>query len=509
MPAIFVRSRPSAPPVRDADAQLAREAPLQRERREHGTRRTARRRPAAPVAAGVLALLAALVVATPGIGTAAPVPASLAVTPAQPPPPPPNPDDDELERSRQGVTDRAAEVGRLTARLAELSAEADHLQIQVAARRESALEARDTADVAGREADTAAARAQQARQRTEEAGRVVADARSRLDAFVGDVYSHGLDLGPLGLLSRATDPQDLMDKARLTDALSRDQEAALDRLERARVEQANTDSLARAAQEEADRRRAAAEQASDDADRALVAASAAADEQQGRLDAVRAEQADVQRRLDAAENSDAGLRAQRERFDAWQAEQERIAEAAAQRARDEARARVAQESGGPDEDQDRDQDQDDDSGSTPRRTGSAAIEQVIDRAMAQIGVTYAWGGGNARGPSKGIRDGGVADDHGDYRKVGFDCSGLMLYAFAGVGIDLPRYSGNQADAGEQVPADEMRRGDMLSWEEDGRTYHIAIYLGDGKMLEAPYSGASVKISSVRYDGLSDTVTRML
>ena len=69
------------------------------------------------MAAGVLALLAALVVATPGIGTAAPVPASLAVTPAQPPPPP-NPDDDELERSRQGVTDRAAEVGRLTARLA-------------------------------------------------------------------------------------------------------------------------------------------------------------------------------------------------------------------------------------------------------------------------------------------------------------------------------------------------------------------------------------------------------
>lgn len=512
MLAIFVRSRPPAPPVRATDALLAREAPLQRERREHGTRGAARRRPAAPVAAGVLALLAAVVVATPGIGTAAPVPASLAVAPAQPPPPP-NPDDDELERSRQGVTDRAAEVGRLTARLAELSEEADRLQIQVATRRESALEARDTADVAGREADTAAARAQEARRRTEEAGRVVADARSRLDAFVGDVYSHGLDLGPLGLLSRATDPQDLMDKARLTDALSRDQEAVLDRLERARVEQANTDSLARAAQEEADRRRAAAEQASDDADRALVAASAAADEHQGRLDAVHAEQAEVQRRLDAAENSDAGLRAQRQRFDAWQAEQERLAEAAARRARDEARARVAQESAGPDDDEDQDEnngsDDNDDSGSEPRRTGSAGIERVIDRAMAQIGVTYAWGGGNARGPSKGIRDGGVADDHGDYRKVGFDCSGLMLYAFAGVGIDLPRYSGNQADAGERVPVSEMQRGDMLSWEEDGRTYHIAIYLGDGKMLEAPYSGASVKISPVRYDGLSDTVTRML
>lgn len=473
---------------------------MQRERREHGTRRTARR-PGAPVAVGVLAVLAAVVLATPGVGTAAPVPAALAVAPAQPPPPPPNPGDEELERSRQGVTERAVEVGRLTARLAELSAEADELQIRVASRREAALEARDTADVAGREADSAAARALQARQRTDEAGRVVADARARLDAFVGDVYSHGLDLGPLGLLSRATDPADLMDRARLTEALSRDQAVVLDQLERARVEQANADSLARAAQEEADRRRLAAEQASDGADRALVAASAAADEQQGRLDAVNAEQAQVQRQLDAAESSDAGLRAQRRRFDAWQAEQERLAAAAQARARDEARSRVSLES-----------EPDDDDGDAPAPSGGGSgdggVEEVIDRAMAQIGVTYAWGGGNARGPSKGIRDGGTADEYGDYRKVGFDCSGLMLYAFAGVGIDLPRYSGNQADAGEQVPVSDMRRGDMLSWAEDGRTYHIAMYLGDGKMIEAPYSGASVKISSVRYDGL-DKVTRML
>ena len=129
--------------------------------------------------------------------------------------------------------------------------------------------------------------------------------------------------------------------------------------------------------------------------------------------------------------------------------------------------------------------------------------------MAQIGIRYSWGGGNSRGPTKGIRDGGAGDANLDYANEGFDCSGLMLYAFAGIGVDLPRYSGNQHKAGEQVPADQMRRGDMLAWAEDGKTYHIALYLGDGKMLEAPYSGSEVKVSPVRYKNLMDTVTRLV
>nr|WP_255426580.1 NlpC/P60 family protein [Pseudonocardia sp. C8] len=286
--------------------------------------------------------------------------------------------------------------------------------------------------------------------------------------------------------------------------MSEDQAAVLERLQQARIAQANADSLARAAQEEADRRREAAEQASAAAERELDAAAAAADAQQARLDAVRAERAQVQGRLDAAENADAGLRAQRQRFEAWRAEQERLRAAAEERARAEARARVQRE----ERSRARESQQDGPSPApAPRRSGSAAIETVIDRATAQLGVIYAWGGGNSRGPTRGIRDGGVADEHGDYRKVGFDCSGLMQYAFAGVGVDLPRYSGNQANSGELVPIDEMRRGDMLSWAEDGRTHHIAMYLGDGMMIEAPYSGARVRITPVRYDGLNK-VTRM-
>ncbi|MEU5843943.1 NlpC/P60 family protein [Rhodococcus sp. NPDC047139] len=150
-------------------------------------------------------------------------------------------------------------------------------------------------------------------------------------------------------------------------------------------------------------------------------------------------------------------------------------------------------------------------GSTPSRPsliGSAAIEVVVDRAMSQIGVPYAWGGGNENGPTRGIRDGGVADVHGDYAKVGFDCSGLMIYAFAGIGISLPHYSGYQYTAGTQIPSSEMRRGDMIFYGPNA-SQHVALYLGDGQMLEAPQSGSVVKISPVRWDGMTPYVVRMV
>lgn len=471
--------------------------------------RKVRRPVGTPAVCAVLGLLTAVLASTPGIDPGPVVETAVAApagaVPAQPPPPvpPPNPGDDQLERSRGDVSARAAEVGRLTARLSELADEADQLQIQVASQRESANQARDTSDAAGAAAAEAADRAAQARRKTEAAGAAIDDARTRLDEFVAGIYGHGLDLGPLGLLSRATDPQDLMDRARLTDAVSQDQADALDQLEHARVAQANADSLARAAQEEADRRKQAADEARSAADQALVEAQQAAAEQSARLDAVNGEQAEVARQLDAAQNSDATLRGQRARFEQWQA-----AQAAAERARERAQQAAAAA-------RNRQRAQQENSSSdasapapAPRRGGTDAVETVVDRAMAQIGVRYSWGGGNSRGATKGIRDGGAGDANLDYANEGFDCSGLMLYAFAGIGVDLPRYSGNQHKAGEQVPVDQMRRGDMLAWAEDGKTYHIALYLGDGKMLEAPYSGSEVKVSPVRYKNLMDTVTRL-
>ncbi|MEJ6019693.1 DIP1281 family NlpC/P60 protein [Corynebacterium sp. H113] len=147
-------------------------------------------------------------------------------------------------------------------------------------------------------------------------------------------------------------------------------------------------------------------------------------------------------------------------------------------------------------------------GSTSSGSRDQQIELVISRAMAQLGQPYAWGGGDANGPTKGIRDGGVADSHGDYNKIGFDCSGLTLYAYAAVGITLPHYTGYQYQKGTHYPVSQMQRGDLLFWGPNGHG-HVAIYLGDGTMIEAPQSGDVVKISPVRYNGMTPNVVRLL
>lgn len=136
------------------------------------------------------------------------------------------------------------------------------------------------------------------------------------------------------------------------------------------------------------------------------------------------------------------------------------------------------------------------------------IELAISRATAQVGTSYAWGGGTANGPSQGIRDGGVADSHGDYGKVGFDCSGLVLYAFAGAGVALPHYTGYQYNHGTRIDPGQMERGDLIFYGPNGDS-HVAIYLGDGIMVEAPQSGGAVQITEVRWSGMSPSAVRLI
>ncbi|MBI3689557.1 MAG: NlpC/P60 family peptidoglycan endopeptidase RipB [Mycolicibacterium aromaticivorans] len=135
-----------------------------------------------------------------------------------------------------------------------------------------------------------------------------------------------------------------------------------------------------------------------------------------------------------------------------------------------------------------------------RVSGSQAIEYVIRRAGTQIGVPYSWGGGSLTGPSRGIDSG--ADT------IGFDCSGLTRYAFAGVGVLLPRWSGDQYNAGRKVPPSQAKRGDLLFWGPGG-SQHEAIYLGGGQMLEAQQTGVPVKVSPVREAGMTPYVTRII
>jgi cell wall-associated NlpC family hydrolase len=418
------------------------------------------------------------------------------------PAPPPNPSDDDLQRSRDAVGQRAGEVGRLTTQLAELDSRADDLQAALAAQRETAEAALVDLQNAQDAAAAAARRAETARIETDAATVAIDEARARLDEFVVATYQQGLDTGPLGLLTAATSPEDLVARAEFNDAIARSQLAAQDGLERARVDKANADSAARAALDDARDRETEAQSAKTVADEAFAAADSAAREQAAQLAGVEAQRADVQRRLDAAESADSGLREQRVRFDDWQ---RRMAEekAARERAeRDAAAARVAaaQSRGGA---------AGGGGGGGPApavRGGSAAVERVIDRAMSQLGVQYVWGGGNGRGPSTGIPDGLGSP----LNRVGFDCSGLMLYAFNGVGVSLPRVSRNQFNAGRKVPISQVRPGDMVFYKNGGAPiHHVALYIGNGKMIEAPYTGSNVRVVPMRTKGLLPQATRML
>ena len=132
--------------------------------------------------------------------------------------------------------------------------------------------------------------------------------------------------------------------------------------------------------------------------------------------------------------------------------------------------------------------------------GPQAIEYVIRRAGSQMGVPYSWGGGSLNGPSEGVDDGAGT--------VGFDCSGLMRYAFAGVGVLIPRFSGDQYNAGRHVPPSEAKRGDLIFYGPGGGQ-HVTMYLGNGQMLEASSLAGKVTISPVRTAGMTPYLTRII
>ncbi len=135
-----------------------------------------------------------------------------------------------------------------------------------------------------------------------------------------------------------------------------------------------------------------------------------------------------------------------------------------------------------------------------RVRGPQAIEYVIARGGAQRGVPYSWGGGAINGPSEGVEQ--------DAGKVGYDCSGFTRYAFAGVGVQIPKYSGDQYTAGRQVSPAQAKRGDLIFWGPGG-SQHVALYLGNGQMLEASSAAGQVTVSPVRTAGMTPYVTRII
>jgi peptidoglycan DL-endopeptidase CwlO len=105
-------------------------------------------------------------------------------------------------------------------------------------------------------------------------------------------------------------------------------------------------------------------------------------------------------------------------------------------------------------------------------------------ALTQLGKPYQWGGA---GPDS------------------YDCSGLTMDAWAHAGVQLAHWTGYQWLSGPHVPLDDLQRGDLLFYAtnnaDPATIHHVGIYIGDGMMVDAPYTGAFVRIDSIYQPGI--------
>ncbi|MCG7596446.1 NlpC/P60 family peptidoglycan-binding protein RipD [Mycobacterium sp. PSTR-4-N] len=173
---------------------------------------------------------------------------------------------------------------------------------------------------------------------------------------------------------------------------------------------------------------------------------------------------------------------------------------------------------------------------TRSATNQKAVEVVIARALSQRGVPFAYGGGGASGPSKGTvaapADPAAPDQAAldasaldlttpglnlpaaaptpapapRVEVVGFDASGLMVYSYAGVGVKLPRSSGEMYKVGQKVMPSLALPGDLLFYGPDG-TQSVALFIGNGKMVETTDSG--VAVSEVRTKDMAPYLVRII
>lgn len=430
-----------------------------------------------------------------------------------------------------------ADVAKANQRLEDLTAEIQTEQEGVNKALVDVEAARD--DVA-----TAQQNLQASQQAVKDANAAIGAAQQRFDTFAAATYMNG----PSGSYLTARSPEDMIATETAARTLTASSQAVLDKLQRARTEQVNKESAARLAKQKADKAAADAKASQDAAVAALTDSKRKFDDQREQVTRLAVERDEAQARLETAKR-DAGVQwsagqggaSAPASGDRWEGGSPgaRAPQAGARRwdgVWDPTLPMVpsanipgdpiavinqvlgisatsTQVTAGlgrnflqqlgilkPTDTGITNATPSASAGRIPRVYGRQASEYVIRRGMSQIGVPYSWGGGNAAGPSKGIDSGAGI--------TGFDCSGLVLYSFAGVGIKLPHYSGSQYNLGRKIPSAQMRRGDVIFYGPGG-SQHVTLYLGDGQMLEAPDIGLKVRVAPVRTSGMTPYVVRYI
>jgi peptidoglycan DL-endopeptidase RipA len=426
-------------------------------------------------------------------------------------------------------------MAKLIADVAQANQRLEDLNAQIQTEEESVNKAVVDVETARDNAAAAQHDVEASQQSVKTADAAIAAAQKRFDRFAVASYVNG----PSDSYLTAASPDDMIATAAAGQTLAASSQQVMDNLQRARTEQLNKDSSARLAKQKADRAVADAQSSQNAAVAALTSAQHKFGEQQQEVTRLGDQRNAAQARLDAARNwsasaggPDAGPRAaSSDRWDPanpgspsaprgtgdkwageWDPSLPMVPSAnvpgdpvvilnkvlGTMSTSSEVTSNMGREflqqlglapapSGFT-------------NGKIPRVYGRQASEYVIRRGMSQIGVPYSWGGGTAAGPGRGIDSGAGT--------TGFDCSGLVLYSFAGVGIKLPHYSGAQYNLGRKIPASQMRRGDVIFYGPGG-SQHVTIYLGQGQMLEAPDVGLKVRIAPVRTSGMTPYVVRYI
>jgi cell wall-associated NlpC family hydrolase len=110
---------------------------------------------------------------------------------------------------------------------------------------------------------------------------------------------------------------------------------------------------------------------------------------------------------------------------------------------------------------------------------SPVAAEAVQVALAQVGTPYVWGGTS---------------------RAGFDCSGLVQYSYARAGLALPRTAQQQYDATRPaVDPEALQPGDLVFFGSGPRAIeHVGIALGDGRMVDAPHTGADVRVEAIPF-----------
>ncbi len=399
----------------------------------------------------------------------------------------------DVAKAKAAVGSTAQQVGVLEAQLAQSQAKLEALGVAVG----QAAEAYDGAMYA----------LQQAQQQAASASRAAATAQADLAAArqqVGELgaaaYKSGGTLAMYAAFLTGSSPDGLLGAASTVQVLANRQDAVLDRV---RAQQVVTQVLDKQASDAL----AGVQQAAEKARVAKAAVEARVAQQSTQVQQLTAQTTSLSRQLATLQARSTQLTAARQAGLARLA-QERAARAA-ELARQQAAARAAaaaaaagsknagsnsggSNGGGSNGDGSSGSGGGSGSGSYGNGNGSAASAPVgsssgtaagglaaVAFARAHLGDAYVWA---AAGPST------------------WDCSGLTMMAWRAGGVPMPHYAAAQYAQGAKVSRDQLRPGDLVFFASDPNDYtsiyHVGIYIGGGQMIEAPYTGSVVRISSI-------------